>query len=210
MLPSSLTRTSRDQDGTASMSKDAKADGPAQLPGGNPSGGGKKGMVLGIVVGLLVAAGGGGAAYWKFVMVPKAAAPAGAATHAAADEPADEEEQPKKKKKKRGSIPEDAGMVAFEPFLVNLADEGAQSYLRVTLSLLLDTEEEAKALEGKPVILTRRRSALLEVLATQKAAHLSTAEGKTALKTLIKERIDELDLGMEVYDVLFSDFVVQY
>jgi flagellar FliL protein len=106
--------------------------------------------------------------------------------------------------------PEDPGLLAFEPFLVNLADEGGQSYLRVTLSLLLASDEEAKALQAKPVTLTRLRSAILEALSTCSAAQVATAEGKTELKRVITERVAALDPEIGVHDVLFSDFVVQY
>lgn len=158
---------------------------------------GKKGLIIGIVVVLLLAAGGGGAAYWKFGMAAASAAAEGDESDAAASTP-------------DAKAPEDPGLVAFEPFLVNLTDDGAQSYLRVTLSLLVASEEKAKALEAKPVTLTRLRSALLEVLSTCTAAQVATAEGKTELKRAIKERVATLDPGIEVHDVLFSDFVVQY
>ncbi len=179
------------------MSQDKDA---APLPGKNDKpakkGGGSKKLII-IIVALLVVAGGGGAAYWKFFMHKPAedAAGAGAAkdSHAKAKEPEGE-----------------PGMVPFEPFLVNLADESGQAYLRTTLSLLVENEEVAKALEAKPVVRTQIRSAVLEVLATQSAEHVSTPEGKTELKKAIKERIESLGLELEVRDVLFSDFVVQY
>jgi len=178
-----------------------KTEVPAALPGGKPPGAkpkqGKKKVFLGFLVFLLVAAGGGGAAYWKFFM-SAAPAEASAGTDTNSTVPA----------KDAHGMPEDPGLVAFEPFLVNLADEGSQSYLRVTLSLLVASEEEAKTLEARPVTLTRIRSTLLEVLATQTAAVISTADGKTELKQTIKNKT--LELGIEVYDVLFSDFVVQY
>ena len=191
------------------MSKGGDAP-AAPLPGGQPAGKSKKTtfLIIGLVV--LLAAGGGGAAYWKFGM---AAASAEAAASHGDDEAASHGANAKKAKAKastKDNVPEDPGMVAFEPFLVNLADEGGQSYLRVTLSLLIGSEEEAKALEARPVTLTRLRSALLEVLATQTAERVSTADGKTALKQAITEKVDSLELDIEVHDVLFSDFVVQY
>jgi flagellar protein FliL len=183
------------------MAKDS-AEASAPLPGGAPAKKkGKMGLIIGIVVGLLVLGGGGAAAYWKFVL----------SAHAADDaETTPAKGDAKKKSSKKGEMPEDPGMLAFEPFLVNLADEGGQTYLRATLNLLVDSEEAAKALEAKPVVLTRLRSAILEVLSTHTAEHLSTPEGKAELKKAIIEKIETLELEVEVHDVLFSDFVVQY
>ncbi|MDO8834974.1 MAG: flagellar basal body-associated FliL family protein [Vicinamibacterales bacterium] len=178
------------------MSKD-QVEGSSPLPGARAPKG-KKGLIIGILVALLAAAGGGGAAYWKFGM---AAASAAEESHAPAAAT---------KSKASAHGPEDPGLLAFEPFLVNLADDGGQSYLRVTLSLLVASEAAAKALEAQPVTLTRLRSAILEALSTQTAAQVATAEGKTELKRVITERVAALDPEIEVHDVLFSDFVVQY
>jgi len=178
----------------------------APLPGGKNAGGGKKKLlVIGLVV--LLAAAGGGAAYWKFGMA------AATAAEAAGDGHGGDQSAPKRKPKstsKASDLPDDPGLLAFEPFLVNLADEGGQAYLRVTLGLLVGSDGEAKALEAKPVTLTRLRSALLELLATQTAQQVSTADGKSALKLAIAEKVNSLGLDVEVHDVLFSDFVVQY
>jgi flagellar FliL protein len=192
------------------MSKGGDAP-AAPLPGGQAPGKSKKKtfLIIGLVV--ILAAAGGGAAYWKFGMV--AASAEESADDSGGKHAGDAKPKAKAKAKKDAAeheVPEDPGMVPFEPFLVNLADEGGQSYLRVTLSLLVGSEEEAKALEAKPVTLTRLRSALLEVLATQTAEQVSTAEGKVALKHAITEKVDSLELDIEVHDVLFSDFVVQY
>jgi flagellar FliL protein len=172
------------------------AEAPAPLPGKNPKKGGKKGLLIGVVLAVVLLAGGGGAAYWKWGMAhaadPAAEGKAAAEGHGAA---------------KAG---EELGMVPFEPFLVNLADEGGQSYLRATLSLLVASEETAKALEAKPVTRTQIRSAVLEVLSTHTASQVATPEGKVELKRAIKERVEKLGLEIEVRDVLFSDFVVQY
>ena len=176
------------------MSKE-QAEAPAQLPGAKAPRG-KKGLIIGIAV-VVLAAAGGGAAYWKFGM---------AAASAATDAHAPEAGQPKA----GAHGPEAPGRLGFEPFLVNLADEGGQSYLRVTLSLLVASEEKAKGLEAKPVTLTRLRSAILEALSTCTAAQVATAEGKAELKRVITERVAALDPEIEVHDVLFSDFVVQY
>jgi len=103
------------------MSQEKEA---APLPGKNGApkpkkGGGSKKLIIIIVV-LLVVAGAGGAAYWKFFMNKPAedAAAAGKGTDAHG-----------KAKEAEG----EPGMVPFEPFLVNLADEGGQALVVVLL-----------------------------------------------------------------------------
>jgi flagellar FliL protein len=171
--------------------EDAKAS-AEPLPGTTAKGKKKgKGLLIGIVVGILALAGAGGAAYWKFGPSAQAAAEAGAEGGAA-------------------KAPEaEPGMVAFEPFLVNLADEGGQAYLRVTLSLLVASEEQAKELETRLVVRTRFRSSILEVLSTRTSDQLVTPEGKSDLKKAIAERVASLKEPVDVHDVLFTDFVVQ-
>jgi flagellar FliL protein len=149
---------------------------------GAPKKRGKLGLILVIVVVLL--AGGGAAAYWKLRPAPPAAA-----TAAEAHPP---------------------GVVSFEPFLVNLAGGSGQTYLRVTLKLLVGSEEDAKLLQENEVAKSKMRSAILEVLATQSADALVTVEGKAQLKKLVVEQVSALKQKTEVRDVLFSDFVVQF
>jgi len=156
---------------------------PAAAPAAAPK---KKGKtlifaVLGLVV--IGGAGGGGFWYWKHS--------ASAAT--AAPEPAKEA----------------TGLVALDPFVVNLADREASRFLRVTVKLVVDDEETAKEIEHHDIHKSRVRSAILEVLSGQESAKLTTPEGKSELKRLIAEHASKA-LHTEVRDVLFTDFVVQF
>jgi flagellar protein FliL len=152
------------------------------------------------VAGLVLRGGGGGAAYWKFA--PHAAAPEkskGKAKPAEAKEPEAEAE------------PEEGptGIVALEPFVVNLADSSATRFLRISLSLVVD-EEHAKELTEKEVDRMKVRSAILELLALQVSDTLVTPQGKTDLKKAIAKRAGETVHGLHVADVLLSEFVVQF
>jgi flagellar FliL protein len=108
----------------------------------------------------------------------------------------------------------DPGVVKMDPFVVNLADEGGNRFLRVNMTLLTWDEDQAAELSEAPVAAARVRSAILELLSLQYAAPLITHEGKEELKKAIAERATEA-LGhgeghdMQVTDVLFSEFVVQ-
>jgi flagellar basal body-associated protein FliL len=94
--------------------------------------------------------------------------------------------------------------------VVNLADTGATRFLRATLSLVVQDEEQAKEMEENAVEKARIRSAILELLAEQQADALVTPEGKTELKKHIAERIEHAAHELKVVDVLFSEFVIQF
>jgi flagellar FliL protein len=133
---------------------------------------------------LLILGGGAAGGYWWWTRAAPAA-------EAAAHEPA-------------GSA-----MVPLQPFVVNLADREAPRFLRVTLCLVIDEEADAARIEKDPIVLARARSAILELLATQSAGTVTTPEGKDELKRAVAER-SALVLKVDVRDVLFTDFVVQF
>ncbi|MEO7191685.1 MAG: flagellar basal body-associated FliL family protein [Vicinamibacterales bacterium] len=145
----------------------------------------KGGLVkkLAAVTVLLIVAAGGAAWWWM-----------GGTAHAAAEEPALEE---------RGVLP-------FQPFLVNLADDGGNRFLKTNIELVLASAEEAKHVEETPVLVSHLRSAILEILTQQSAAALVTPQGKDALRKAIKDRATPLLPHQKVMDVLFSEFVVQF
>jgi flagellar FliL protein len=153
-----------------------------------PEGKSKKPMMIGAVVVVAALAGGG---YW-FMAHPKAAAA----------------------KESKDVEPEESGekaLLALEPFVVNLADEGGGHFLRANIQLIIDAKEaEAAALQEKKVETMPLRSAVLELLSQQKAATLVTPEGKEALKEAIKKRASEVFKKHKVKEVLFSEFVVQF
>jgi flagellar protein FliL len=145
----------------------------------------KKPIVLILLVALLVLGGGGGAGAYFYL--------------------------------KRGSTPApppppDPGILALDSFVVNLADPGGQRFVRVTLRLVLEDKEHAEELKEDELPRARARSAILEVLAQQTAAHLVTPQGKDELKKLIAERVSHAleHEHAKVIDVLFTEFVVQF
>ena len=144
-----------------------------------------KSKLLLIVVAVIVLLGGGGAGAWWYMGKKAEAAPA---------------EEP--------STP--PGFITLDPFIVNLADPGGRRFLRISLRLLVKSEAEAKELADQELVLLKARSAVLELLATQKSEELQTPEGKTELKKQIAERATAAFGGhTEVTDVLFAEFVVQ-
>jgi flagellar FliL protein len=156
-----------------------------QLPEVAPKkkGGSKIVMMLVAVVAL---AGAGGGAWW--FLRP-------AAANAAAAEQVD--------LSKRGLLP-------FDPFLVNLADPGGGRFLKTTIHVVLPEPHAAEHFKTKPVLVMQARSAILELLTLQTAESLVTPEGKKALKEAIKQKVSVALGNMQVIDVFFAEFVVQF
>ncbi len=102
------------------------------------------------------------------------------------------------------------GLLVFEPFMVNLSDEGGNRFLKLSLQLVLEDQAEAAEISESPVVLSRVRSDILELLTEQSADQLVKPEGKQSLKSAIKARIAEGLEHKQVIDVLFSEFVVQF
>ena len=121
----------------------APAD-PAAAPAKKKSSKGKFILMLGILV--LLLGGGGAAAFFAFRK------PAAGATGDAA---------PKKATKPP------TGIISFEPFVVNLADPGAQHFLRISVRLIVADEEEAKKIEESQVQLMRLRSGIVDLLTSR-------------------------------------------
>jgi len=169
----------------ADKDKEPAAD-PAAAPAKKKS---SKGKFI-IILGVLVLLGGGGAAAF-FAFRKPAESAAGDTT-------------PKKPTKAP------TGIISFEPFVVNLADPGAQHFLRISVRLIVAAEEEAKKIEESQVQLMRLRSGIVDLLTSQTSEHIVTQDGKNALKKEIAERASKIVEPIEVADVLFSDFVVQY
>ena len=147
-------------------------------------------LIMAVIV-VLLGAGGGGA--W-FFMKGNAEAKG-----------ADAEEKEKKDEVKLS----ERGLVKLDPFIVNLADEGGKRFLRASIQLVVENEAEAAEFEEKPVLTMGARSAIVETLTGQYSEDLGTPEGKDELREMLKEHVSEA-LKIEIVDVLFSDFVIQY
>jgi flagellar FliL protein len=185
------------------MSKAAKPADP------NAKKKGKLPLIIGLVV---LLAGGGGGGYW-WVAKQKAAA--------AGEEEAGDHGKKKSSKKdshakashdeeSESEVPEGGALLPLDVFTVNLADTDAQRFLRTNVQLVIDGDEAViKELEHEKLPIARARSMVLDLLSTQTAAAIATAEGKDTLKKAIAEKAS-LALHHEVIDVLFSDFVIQF
>jgi flagellar basal body-associated protein FliL len=105
---------------------------------------------------------------------------------------------------------EGGALLPLDVFTVNLADTDAQRFLRTNVQLVIAGDDAViKELEEAKLPVARTRSVVLDLLASQTAATIATAEGKDVLKKAIAEKASKT-LRHEVIDVLFSDFVIQF
>jgi flagellar FliL protein len=109
--------------------------------------------------------------------------------------------------------------MVLEPLLVNLADTGGSSYLRLSLTLrvadLADKKgakpsgEKNKDDNGTEDTVAAVRDTVLTVLGRQTAEGLLAAGGKEHLKMELKAALAEHNADLKVKDVFFTDFLVQ-
>jgi flagellar protein FliL len=109
--------------------------------------------------------------------------------------------------------------MVLDPLLVNLADAGGSSYLRIAMTLrVADSAEgkDAKPREEKPKdgkensdAVASVRDTMLTVLGQQTADRLLAVDGKEELKTELKTALAEHNADLKVMDVFFTDFLVQ-
>jgi len=147
----------------------------------------KKGMLLAIIGVLIVAIGGGGfVAYKKFL-----------APHPAITE---EEQAHKEPVEKEGEI------FALEPFVVNLSDPKGKRYLKVTVTLELESPEAvAKAEKSVP----KMRDMVIMMLTSLTFEEVMTPEGKIRVRDELFERFNLILRPERVKNIFFTDFVVQ-
>lgn len=94
----------------------------------------------------------------------------------------------------------------LDTFIVNLADEGGNRYLRVTISLeLKDKDTVALVQERLPLI----RNGVLMLLPAKKYADIATVEGKDALRGELAARLNSYLKPDSVVGIYFTEFVIQ-
>jgi flagellar FliL protein len=109
--------------------------------------------------------------------------------------------------------------MVLEPLLVNLADGGGNSYLRVALTLRVAdvadkksakvSDEKGKDDKRTDDATAAVRDTVLTVLGRQTADGLLAADGKEHLKAELRTALAEHNADLKVKDVFFTDFLVQ-
>jgi len=97
-------------------------------------------------------------------------------------------------------------MFPLDTFVVNLADPGGKRYLRATMQLELTPEEKMETIEQRlPLI----RDVVLMILPTKEFEDIRTVEGKSALRTEILGKLNEVLNADSVANIYFTEFVIQ-
>lgn len=136
--------------------------------------------------------GAGGAAGVIFLS-PAPAAVEGAATEAGAEE-------------EEAIAPFGERVLALDPFVVNVGDDGYPRYLKLTLAFELDTPESLADLEQR---VPQVRDMTILLLSSKRLSELADFEGKALLKEDLRDRVGGLLASGSVESVMFTEFVVQ-
>lgn len=105
-------------------------------------------------------------------------------------------------------------LLALGPLLVNLADQGESTYLRLSITLQVEDPTEAKGSKaassksGDDEIAAVRDTALT-VLGQQTADSLLEPTGKEDLKAELLKALNQHDPDLKVKKILFTEFLVQ-
>jgi flagellar FliL protein len=102
---------------------------------------------------------------------------------------------------------EGVGSVApLDPFVVNLTDEGAQRYLKVTMKLEFLESTPPAHFSGKQAQI---RDLILTLLSSKAVGDVRTVEGKAQLRDEIIARVNRVLGDDSVKAVYFAEFIVQ-
>ena len=97
-------------------------------------------------------------------------------------------------------------VLALDPFVVNVGDEGYPRYLKLTLAFEVDSPESLVSLEGR---VPQVRDMTILLLSSKRLSELADFEGKALLKEDLRERVGGLLESGSVESVMFTEFVVQ-
>ncbi len=105
-------------------------------------------------------------------------------------------------------------LLSLDPLLVNLADEGASTYLRLSLTLqvadaIAKKDPGAKGDKSGDDAMAAVRDTALTVLGRQTAEGLLAPDGKERLKAELKEALNEHNADLKVSKIFFTEFLVQ-
>ena len=98
------------------------------------------------------------------------------------------------------------GIVALEPFIANLADDGGRRYLKATFQIDFGGADVPAAMQAH---LPQTRDLLLTLFTSKTFDDIRTPEGKQQLREEIIARVNQVldrDLAKAVY---FTEFIVQ-
>ncbi len=150
----------------------------------------KKKLLLFIIIGvvILLAGGGGYLAYTKYMLPDPAIA---------------EAEAEKAKKEAINAVGE---MFELQPFVVNLADPKGKRYLKLKITIELESAEVLeKAEKAKP----KMRDMVIMMLTSLTFEEVMTPEGKIRVRDELLERFNHVMRPSRIKNIYFTEFVIQ-
>ncbi len=181
------------------MAEEAKDD------GGKKKKGGGKGLIL-IVVALLAAGGGVGAGIFLL---------GGGGKEAKAETGAKGGHGEKKAAKGGGHGGGEEGessgpaVVAFDPFVVNLADPKGDRFLKLGLRAVVNDAALVGAFKTDELLKARVRDRVISVLTSKAYAEISSSAGKEGLRQELRQEMNSVLPEESIEEVLFVEFAVQ-
>ena len=97
-------------------------------------------------------------------------------------------------------------MFALEPFVVNLSDPQAKRYLKVAISLELESSD---AVDRATKMVPKLRDMVITLLTSLTFEEVMTPEGKIQIRDELLERFNQILRPDRVRNIYFTDFVVQ-
>jgi flagellar FliL protein len=97
-------------------------------------------------------------------------------------------------------------VVPLDSFVVNLADEGAQRYLKVTMKIEFLGSQPPPHFSGRQAQI---RDLILTLLSSKSVGDVRTVEGKAQLRDEIIARVNRVLGDDAVRAVYFAEFIVQ-
>jgi flagellar FliL protein len=184
-------------------------------PKEEPAAGKKKGLSKLVLIGLpVVLLAGGAVAAWYLGFLPFGGKPA-AQDETAAEAPAEEQaasEHAASGKEGSGhgaagrTAPGVGAVIALEPFIANLADEGGGRYLKATFQVEFLDKSVPDSVEAR---MPQIRDLILTLITSKTFDEIRTAEGKQELREAIINRINQRLDRDAVKAVYFTEFIVQ-
>jgi flagellar FliL protein len=105
--------------------------------------------------------------------------------------------------------PEAEYVLSFDTFIVNLADQDKDRFVKATLRAVVTDSETQGMLSGDPLLKARVRDRILSILSSRSFSEISSPLGKESLRREIVVELNHVLPQECVKEVLFAEFIVQ-
>ncbi|MCU0223278.1 MAG: flagellar basal body-associated FliL family protein [Acidobacteria bacterium] len=109
----------------------------------------------------------------------------------------------------RAGAPASPSLVAFDAFVVNLADPGVERYLRASVRAVVSDPRLARELQRDELMRARARDRILSALSAKTFEEVTRPGARDALRDELRREINRTLPDDGVAEVLFVEFVAQ-